>query len=154
MTSYNLLNGVHTAERRDLIEDILRAEFGFRGIVMTDWLVAALNAGRKKYPVTNAARIAGAGGDLVMPGGPGDLKAMLDGMKDGTLTRRQLMINATRVFRLAKKLTSEPTTGSGGSQTRDKSQHNTTYMQYFEKGKRYTVLTEESCESNNGGKEA
>ena len=89
-----------------------------------------------------------------MLGGPGDLKAMLDGMKGGTLTRRQLMINATRVFRLAKKLTSEPTTAGGGSQTRDKSQHNTTYMQYFEKGKRYTVLTEESCESNDGGKEA
>jgi len=107
MTSYNLLNGVHTAECRDLIEDILRAEFGFKGIVMTDWLVAALNSGKKKYPVTNAARIAAAGGDLVMPGGPGDLKAMLDGLKDGTLNRRQLMINSTRVFRLAKKLTEE-----------------------------------------------
>ncbi len=107
MTSYNLLNGVHTAERTDLIEDILRDEFGFRGIVMTDWLVAALNSGKKKYPVTNAARIAAAGGDLVMPGGSGDLKAMLDGLKNGTLTRRQLMINSTRVFRMAKKLTEE-----------------------------------------------
>ena len=107
MTSYNLLNGVHTAERRDLIEEILRAEFGFKGIVMTDWLVAALNSGRKKYPVTNAARIAAAGGDLVMPGGPGDLKAMLDGLKEGTVTRRQLNVNATRIFRLAKKLTEE-----------------------------------------------
>lgn len=107
MTSYNLLNGVHTSERGDLIGDILRDEFGFKGIVMTDWLVAALNSGKKKYPVPNAARIAAAGGDLVMPGGPGDLKAMLDGLKDGTVTRRQLMINTTRVFRLAKKLTEE-----------------------------------------------
>ena len=107
MTSYNLLNGVHTSERSDLIEDILRAEFGFKGIVMTDWIVGALNLGKKKYPVPNAARIAAAGGDLVMPGGPGDLKAMLEGLKDGTITRRQLMINGTRVFRLAKKLTEE-----------------------------------------------
>ena len=107
MTSYNLLNGVHTSERRDLIEDILRAEFGFRGVVMTDWLVAALNSGKKKHPVPNAARIAAAGGDLVMPGGPGDLKAILEGLKDGTVTRRQLIINGTRVFRLAKKLTDE-----------------------------------------------
>lgn len=107
MTSYNLLNGVHTAECRDLIEDILRAEFGFKGIVMTDWLVAALNSGKKKYPVTNAARIAAAGGDLVMPGGPGDLKAMLDGLKEGTVTRQQLKTNATRIFRMAKKLTEE-----------------------------------------------
>ena len=107
MTSYNLLNGVHTAERRDLVEDILRTEFGFKGIVMTDWLVAALNSGKKKYPVTNAARIAAAGGDLVMPGGPGDLKAILDGLKEGTVTRQQLTVNATRIFRMAKKLTEE-----------------------------------------------
>ena len=107
MTSYNLLNGIHTAERRDLVEDILRTEFGFKGIVMTDWLVAALNSGKKKYPVTNAARIAAAGGDLVMPGGPGDLKAILDGLKEGTVTRQQLTVNATRIFRMAKKLTEE-----------------------------------------------
>ena len=105
MTSYNLLNGIHTSERRDLIENILRAEFGFKGIVMTDWIVGALNSGKKKYPVPNAARIAAAGGDLVMPGGPADLKAMRNGLKNGTLTRRQLMINGTRVFRLVKKLT-------------------------------------------------
>ena len=108
MTSYNLLNGVHTSERRDLTEDILRAEFGFRGIPMTDWIVGALNAGKKKYPAPDAAKIAAAGGDLVMPGGHGDLKAMLKGLKEGTVSRRQLMINATRVLRLAKELTGNP----------------------------------------------
>ena len=39
MTSYNLLNGTHTAERRDLSEDVLRSEFGFAGIIMTDWVI-------------------------------------------------------------------------------------------------------------------
>ena len=107
MTSYNLLNGVHTSERRDLIEDVLRAEFGYRGIVMTDWIIGALNFGRKKYPAPNAARIAAAGGDLVMPGSKGDLKAMLKGLSDGTVTRRQLMVNATRVVRMAKTLIGE-----------------------------------------------
>ena len=115
MTSYNLLNGIHTSERRDLIEDVLRAEFGFRGIVMTDWIVAVLSFGKKKYPAPNAARIAAAGGDLVMPGGPGDLKAMLEGMKKGIVSRRQLMVNGTRVFRLAKELTE----GSGGKNESD-----------------------------------
>ncbi len=104
MTSYNLLNGVHTSERRDLIEDILRAEFGFKGIVMTDWIIGAMNMGKKKYPAPDAARIAAAGGDLVMPGGKGDLKAMQKGLKEGRLTRRQLMINASRVYRMAKQL--------------------------------------------------
>ena len=36
MTSYNLLNGTHTSERSDLITDVLRAEWGYQGIVMTD----------------------------------------------------------------------------------------------------------------------
>ena len=107
MTSYNLLNGIHTSERGGLIGDILRDEFGFKGIVMTDWLVATLNSGRKKYPVPNAARIAAAGGDLVMPGSKEDLKEMLSGLKEGLVSRRQLMINATRVIRMARKLTGE-----------------------------------------------
>ena len=105
MTSYNLLNGVHTSERRDLIEDILRAEFGFKGIVMTDWIIGAMNLGKKKYPAPDAAKIAAAGGDLVMPGGKGDLKAMQKGLTEGKLTRRQLAVNASRVYRMAKKLT-------------------------------------------------
>ncbi len=107
MTSYNLLNGTHTSERRDMTEDILRAEFGFRGIVMTDWIVSALGRGKKKYPGPDAARIASAGGDLVMPGGPGDLKAMMRGLKEGTVTRRQLVINGTRVLRLVEELTAK-----------------------------------------------
>ena len=104
MTSYNLLNGTHTSERRDLIEDILRCEFGYQGIVMTDWIIPAMNMGKKKYPAPNAAKIAAAGNDLTMPGGRGDLKAMLKGLKDGLVTRRQLEINATRVVRMAEKL--------------------------------------------------
>ena len=105
MTSYNLINGVHSSERRDLLQDILRAEFGFRGVVMTDWILAVMNAGGGKYPAPNAARIAAAGNDLTMPGSPGDYRALLRGLKDGTVTRRRLCINATRIVRLAKTLT-------------------------------------------------
>ena len=104
MTSYNLLNGVHTSERRDLIEDVLRAEFGFKGIVMSDWIIAAMYGGNKKYPAPNAARNAAAGNDLTMPGGKGDFKAMMKGLRSGLVTRRQLAVNATRICRMAKKL--------------------------------------------------
>ncbi len=107
MTSYNLLNGTHTSEHRGLIEDVLRAEFGYQGIVMTDWIIGALNFGKKKYPVPNAARIAAAGNDLTMPGGKGDFKAMMKGLADGTVSRRQLMVNATRIVSMAKKLIGE-----------------------------------------------
>ena len=70
MTSYNLLNGVHTSERQDLIEDILRAEFGFRGIIMTDWIIGILSGRGNKYSAPNAARIAAASARLsYMPPG-------------------------------------------------------------------------------------
>ena len=107
MTSYNLLNGTHTSERRDLIEDILRCDFGFEGIVMTDWIIGAMSGKGNKYAWPNAAKIAAAGNDLTMPGGKGDFKAMLKGLKEGLVTRRQLAINATRVYRMAKMLTKE-----------------------------------------------
>ncbi len=109
MTSYNLLNGVHTSERRDLIEDVLRAEFGYRGVVMTDWIIGAMYGGKNKYPAPNAARTAAAGGDLTMPGGRGDFKAMMKGLQDGTVTRRRLEINATRIARAAKESAEDKT---------------------------------------------
>ena len=52
----------------------------------------------------HAAKTAAAGNDLTMPGGAGDLKAMLRGLRDGLVTRRQLEINAARIIRMAKQL--------------------------------------------------
>ena len=46
-----------------------------------------------------------AGGDLFMPGCKADYDNILKGLEDGTLTRQQLMINATRVYRMTNRLT-------------------------------------------------
>ena len=106
MTSYNLLNGIHTSERRDLITDILRAEWGYEGIVMTDWVIAGITQVKNpKHRNALSDQVAAAGGDLFMPGGKGDLKNIMDALQSGTLSRRQLEENATRVYRMAKKLT-------------------------------------------------
>ena len=107
MTSYNLLNGTHTSEQRDLIHRILRCEFGFGGIVMTDWILPMGQGSSRKYPAPDAGKIAAAGGDLVMPGGKNDQKAILKALKKKKLTRQQLRINATRVIRMARKLSQE-----------------------------------------------
>ena len=106
MTSYNLLNGTHTSERRDLITDVLRAEWGFDGIVMTDWVVGSITQVHDpRYRNALSEHVAAAGGDLFMPGGKSDWKRVRKTLKAGTLSRRQLEENATRVFRMAKKLT-------------------------------------------------
>lgn len=105
MTSYNLLNGTHTAERRDLSEDVLRCEFGFKGIIMTDWVIALMTSKKDIHPAVKPQKVAAAGGDIFMPGCKADFKNIMKGLADGTLTRKQLQINATRIYRMAKELT-------------------------------------------------
>ena len=107
MTSYNLLNGIHTSERQDLTEDYLRCECGFNGIVMTDWLVAGSTSGSVMYPAAKASSIAEAGGDLIMPGGIGDWKDIFAGIKNGKLRRNQLLVNGTRVYRICRQLSED-----------------------------------------------
>ena len=105
MTSYNLLNGQHTSEHRGLIEDILRREYGFEGIVMTDWVVDMLStSAENKYRGALAPEVVKAGGDLFMPGCKADFDRVLAALKDGSIDRKQIRQNATRVYRMAEEL--------------------------------------------------
>ena len=105
MTSYNLLNGEHTSERRDICEDILRSEWGYRGIVMTDWLIALMPAAKESpYRKPRAGLIAAAGGELVMPGDKKDVKDILAALRSGELSRSQLEVNVSRLYRTWQKL--------------------------------------------------
>ncbi len=105
MTSYNLLNGIHTSESRDLCTDILRREFGFTGVCMTDWVVAGLAPAKGSiYAVPDPAKVAAAGGDLFMPGSKADNKRMAAGLAAGKVTKKQLQTNASRVCRVANQL--------------------------------------------------
>ena len=105
MTSYNLLNGRHTSESRGLTEYILRCEWGFDGVVMTDWIVAAgILSKNALYPAPKASNIAAAGGNLVMPGNQGDWKDIVTAVREGRLMREQLEINAAKVMEIADQL--------------------------------------------------
>ncbi len=91
MSSYNLLNGVHTSECYDLLTEILRNEWGFGGMVTTDW-------GMKYDPVLEVK----ASNDMKMPAGyPKDLYKAL---QDGTLTRAHLENCAKRIIDVYGKL--------------------------------------------------
>lgn len=105
MTSYNLLNGEHTSERRELMEDILRSEWGYEGLIMTDWLVAMMPTGKGSiYRKPKASLIAATGCELIMPGDKSDIRDIMQGLKTGTLTREQLEINSSRLYCMATKL--------------------------------------------------
>lgn len=103
MSSYNLINGEHTSTRKDLMRDILRCEFGFDGILMTDWLIQGGTIPKDaKYKSPHPADIAAAGGDLYMPGAKEDYEHLVEGYKAGKVTKKQLQMNATRVVRYFK----------------------------------------------------
>lgn len=90
MCSYNKVNGTHTGESRELLTDILRDEWGFDGLVMTDWLAT----------FDRPAGIA-AGLDLEMPGSKGTWDALVaKALESGELTDAELSLAATRVVDL------------------------------------------------------
>ena len=105
MTSYNLLNGEHTSESRELTE-ILRTEFGFDGLIMTDWIIGGdfLLAKDSAYGVPDPALVAAAGCSLFMPGGKKDYKQIISGLKDGTVTEEQLRENAGWILHVLERL--------------------------------------------------
>ena len=78
MTSYNKVNGVYTPNSHDLCTKALRNEWGFEGVVMTDWF--STNKGQ-----ANNALAMQAGNDLIMPGGGHFKKEILKGVKSGQI---------------------------------------------------------------------
>lgn len=86
MSSYNLLNGSYTSESYDLLSTILRKEWGFKGMVVTDW-----------FGGKNAVAQMKAGNDLLMPGTPAQRKAITDAIAAKTLDIKVLDENAVRI---------------------------------------------------------
>ncbi|MBP5305847.1 MAG: glycoside hydrolase family 3 protein, partial [Lachnospiraceae bacterium] len=76
MTSYNRLNGVHTANSKDLCTVVARGEWGFSGLIMTDW--GTTNTPGSSY----ASKCILAGNDLIMPGTAMDREEILDALND------------------------------------------------------------------------
>ncbi|MDL2302387.1 fibronectin type III-like domain-contianing protein, partial [Lachnospiraceae bacterium OttesenSCG-928-D06] len=113
MTSYNLLNGIHTANNYDLITAIARDEWGFEGVVMTDWGTTGsidMEPGKKfKYGHSNAAGCIWAGNDLNMPGSKEDVEEILRSVeaKEGEvsykLTKADLQACAKRILSVVMK---------------------------------------------------
>ena len=83
MTSYNHVNGVYAPNSYDLCTKVLRNEWGFDGVVMTDWF----STGGKK---ADHALCMSAGNDLLMPGGSGEKKAIAAAVKSGKISETDL----------------------------------------------------------------
>lgn len=104
MTSYNLVNGLHAANHKELLTDVLRCEWGFEGVVMTDWGTTGdggvSSSEGLKYGPSSPVLCTKAGNDLIMPGSQEDLDAIVNAV-GVDLTLAELQVCAKRVLALA-----------------------------------------------------
>lgn len=87
MTSYNKINGTYASERADLVTEILRHEWGFEGMVMTDW-----------YGGKNAVQQMEAGNDLLMPGKLTQREEIRKAVLNGVLSREIIDRNVKKIL--------------------------------------------------------
>jgi len=91
MTSYNIINGHRASECRELLEEVLRGEWGFDGMVVSDWWTYGEHYKEVK-----------AGNDLKMASGYPE--RLLAAKEAGALTREDLERSAKRILRLILRL--------------------------------------------------
>ncbi len=109
MTAYNRINGPWAADSKEMITDILRGEWGFDGIVMSDW-----------FGLHSTVEGVEAGLDLEMPGPPrerGDL--LLKAVNDGRIERSLIRTTARRLLRFMDRIGAIADGGPGPELTRD-----------------------------------
>ena len=116
MTSYNLLNGVHTANCYELLQSVARDEWGFENTVMTDWFTSvSIPALTGKftpiYPISGSTGCIFAGNDMQMPGSQQNyddiVRAVTEDVEiDGfRITLGDLQYNAANMLRVVAKTT-------------------------------------------------
>ena len=92
MTSYNYINGTYTSESKDLVQTILRDEWGYEGTVMTDW-----------FGGKDGALQMWAGNDMLQPGKNEQFDSIVAGVKSGKLAEADLDRNVSRILNLIEK---------------------------------------------------
>ena len=110
MTSYNLLNGIHTANNYELIQNVLRDEWDYEGAVMSDWFssfedVAFLgyDESKLKYPPAFSRLCVYAGCDMQMPGCAKNAEDIVTAVYNNRLTLSDVQSAAMNIIRLAIK---------------------------------------------------
>ncbi len=89
MSSYNMVNGEYASESSFLLTDVLRGDWGFEGLVMTDW-----------FGGQDAVAQVSAGNDLLEPGTKKQWNALIEGYEEGTLSEAVIDRAAGRILRL------------------------------------------------------
>lgn len=102
MSSYNLIGGVHVANSHELLTTVLREEWEFSGLVMTDWGATGhvVSSEGQKYDTSLSAECIHAGNDLIMPGSLHDIEDIENAVNTGRLSLVDIKTCASRVLHL------------------------------------------------------
>ncbi len=92
MSSYNKVNGMYVNNSYDLLTKVLRNEWGFEGLVMTDWFATGKDVGSHVSAI-------GAGNDLIMPGSRAAVKEIVKAVEDGALEAEDVKRCAANVLK-------------------------------------------------------
>lgn len=110
MTSYNLINGVHSANNYDMLQNIARDEWGFEGLVMTDWYTSqdttemGMVSPSGKYSHSSSVQCIKAGNDLQMPGCQQNVDDIVEAVNEGKeITKADLQRCAKHILSVALK---------------------------------------------------
>lgn len=103
MSSYNLINGDHSSENRNLINEFLFNENGYQGFVMTDWVVTGMNGKHDKYRAPYAHLVANSGTSLMMPGRKVDVEDIIKALEADGKLKEQVKINIARMQNVRTK---------------------------------------------------
>ena len=104
MTALNLVNGVHAANSSEILNEIIRNEWGFSGFVMTDWGTTGGEKGNHRYGPSDAAVCILAGNDLIMPGTKDDVDKLLQALSEDKITIPMMRKAALNLLRVMQKL--------------------------------------------------
>ncbi len=110
MASYNLINGTHAANSYELLTSVLRDEWDFEGVAMTDWYSSFADVDFLgytkpiyKYPTAASRTCVYAGCDLQMPGCPANVSDIIDAVRDNKISKADLQGCVMNILRLCIK---------------------------------------------------
>ena len=105
MTSYNLVNGIHSSERKDLIIDLLRCEWKYNGLIMTDWFRSGeMEYKISKHPAQSSTNNIISRNNLQMGGRIINYNDISKSLKENKISRKDLLENASIVYAAIEKL--------------------------------------------------
>ena len=104
ITSYNLVNGIYSANHRPVLHDVVHVEWEYEGVIMTDWCTSmemayTFSKPNPKYPISSSKECIRAGNEFQMQGCKENEDDIIEGVEKGEVALEDLQACAVRILR-------------------------------------------------------